>query len=70
MHTYNWLAYVVKALKDSEGQHGADLDMIMETAIIQKECLRNILKIFDVLMYFPKQDTKINSKYSKLKMTE
>lgn len=36
MHTYNWFAYVVKALEDSKGQHGADVDMIMETAIIQK----------------------------------
>lgn len=42
MDAYNWFAYVVKALEDSEGQHGADLDKIMETAIIQKECSRNI----------------------------
>lgn len=42
MHTYNWFAYVVKALEDSEGQHGADVDMFMETAIIQKECSRNL----------------------------
>lgn len=42
MHTYNWFAYVVKTLEDLKGQHGADVDMIMETAIIQKECSRNI----------------------------